>query len=456
MKIAIIFDDQKRPDTVGVYCLRALRKKHEVTHFLPKDIPKIHSGAYEVYINIDDGGKYLFPRELNPSIFWAVDTHIKPERCLKKASDFDYVFCAQRRGAEDMRKKGIPARWCPLALDPEIHRKHLLPKILNISFVGNFGGRFRYKRFFWRGKRIFKERGKLIYLLQKKFNLFSGNFYFEDMAVVYSISKIVFNRSVGDDVNMRVFEALGCGSLLVTNQIGPGQDLLFKNGGHLIEYRKEKELIEKVRYYLDHDEEREKIAGNGRSLALKKHTYTHRMDYMLSFLTPHTKKQFNFSGIQSKGDDWVYAQGALAQFCKELKKGIDVGCGPRKILGSAIGIDILKDDSQANILSSGDHLPFNEGELDYVVASHNLEHYLDVQETLREWKRVLKKGGVLGIVVPDDRIIDTLALNPQHRHAFTPERLKEEIQKVGGLEIEVLQEVVDAWDLGCICRKTSS
>ncbi len=454
MRIAIVFNKAKRPDTTGIFCLRALSRKHEVTHFQPEDMSRIDPNQYDLFMNIDDGFRYRFPPTLTPSIFWAIDTHIRPEWYLEKAKDFTHVFCAQRPGAEYLRNAGIAARWCPLAFDPEIHRKHLLPKILDISFVGNFG-RFRYNRFFWTGKKIFKERARLISLLKKKFNIFTGNFYFEDMAVVNSISKIVFNRSVGDDVNMRVFEALGCGSLLVTNHISPGQDWLFKNGEHFIEYKTKKELIDGVRYYLSHDQEREMIAEKGAALALKKHTYAHRMEYMLSFLTPSTGKRFDFSGVRSKGDDWVYEQAALAQFCRGMKKGIDVGCGPRKIFGHAVGIDILKNNSQADIISSGDHLAFKDRELDYVVASHNLEHYTDVQKTLREWKRVLRKGGILGVVVPDDRIIDTLSLNPQHRHAFTPELLKETIQQSGGLEIEVLQEIVDAWSFGCICRKSS-
>ncbi|HYB19874.1 MAG TPA: class I SAM-dependent methyltransferase, partial [Thermodesulfobacteriota bacterium] len=129
---------------------------------------------------------------------------------------------------------------------------------------------------------------------------------------------------------------------------------------------------------------------------------------------------------------------------------------PRKISSSALGIDILKGNIQADLVSSGDQLPFRDGALDYVVASRNLQHYPDVQKTLGEWKRVLKKDGILGFVVPDDRIIDTLSLNPQHQHAFTPELLKEILRQSGGLEIEVLQEVVDAWSFGCICRKTST
>jgi SAM-dependent methyltransferase len=294
----------------------------------------------------------------------------------------------------------------------------------------------------------------MISILKKRYNLYTGNFYLEDMGAVFSISKMVFNRSAKDDVNMRVFEALSCGSLLVTNHIeGNGQDLLFRNRAHLIAYKKKKDLIDSVDYYLRHEKEREEIAARGREEVLKKHTYAQRVDYMLSFLTPHTAKQFHFGGVHCRGDEWVYEQAALAQVCQKGGRGIDVGCGPRKIVDGAIGIDILRKESRADILSSGDALPLADGKLDYVVASHNLEHYEDVQRTLREWKRVLRKGGILGVVVPDDRIIDTLSLNPQHKHALTPSLLGEQIRENQGWEIEILQEIVDAWSFGCICRK---
>jgi len=48
---------------------------------------------------------------------------------------------------------------------------------------------------------------------------FVGNRYYEQMAETYSASKIVFNCSLKKDVNMRVFEALASGSLLLTNDL---------------------------------------------------------------------------------------------------------------------------------------------------------------------------------------------------------------------------------------------
>ena len=44
--------------------------------------------------------------------------------------------------------------------------------------------------------------------------------------------------------------------------------------------------------------------------------------------------------------------------------------------------------SVADVQASGDDLHmFRDGELDYVVSRHNLEHYIDIVKTLLEWRR---------------------------------------------------------------------
>ena len=103
------------------------------------------------------------------------------------------------------------------------------------------------------------------------------------MARIYSASRIVFNRSIGNDVNMRVFEAVACGSLLVTNDLAEnGQAELFQDGVHLATYQDAEEMLEKIRHYLEHDDRREAIASAGRAEAIARHTYRHRMGRLLA------------------------------------------------------------------------------------------------------------------------------------------------------------------------------
>src|SRR5262249_50802986 len=155
-----------------------------------------------------------------------------------KGRDFDCVFTAQRDGAEQLRKSGIDsASWLPLGCDPDIHNKHDVPKRYDLCFVGNvFPG----------------PREELLALLRRNFpGMFTGRCFFEEMAETYSASRLVFNRSIRNDINMRVFEALACGSLLVTNGLADnGLSELFQDGKHLATYASADELLDKMRFYL--------------------------------------------------------------------------------------------------------------------------------------------------------------------------------------------------------------
>lgn len=147
---------------------------------------------------------------------------------------------------------------------------------------------------------------------------------------------------------------------------------------------------------------------------------------------------------------------ALAPFCQG--RGIDVGCGHRKVTEACIGVDILAPGEKgehgvvrgqviaADVQAAGDTLTmFADGELDFVVSRHNLEHYIDLVKVLREWRRVLRPGGTLAMIVPDERAGDSVFLDPTHKHCFTPESLEALIEVVGGFEASSSKIVVPGW-----------
>ncbi|MGH7139364.1 MAG: hypothetical protein ACREHD_26770 [Pirellulales bacterium] len=70
-KVALVFDDRTRPETTGFYCRRALEKLAEVTFFHPSQLADVPRGAFDLYLNIDDGMRYLWPADLRPSAWWA-------------------------------------------------------------------------------------------------------------------------------------------------------------------------------------------------------------------------------------------------------------------------------------------------------------------------------------------------------------------------------------------------
>lgn len=92
-------------------------------------------------------------------------------------------------------------------------------------------------------------------------------------------------------------------------------------------------------------------------------------------------------------------QRILHKICKG--KGVDVGCGRVKCHEDAIGIDVFPFKAADILYDITDLWMFMDNELDYVVSSHSLEHCPDTKEVLREWIRILKPGGKIGIAVPD-------------------------------------------------------
>ncbi|NOZ26199.1 MAG: glycosyltransferase [Nitrospirae bacterium] len=432
--------------------------EHDIPYFTP-DLDKVLASlppgwVPDLFLWVESGVSFsLFGTRNLPclSACYLIDTHLNLEKHLEIARDYDIVFLAQREYVASFERAGFErVYWLPLACDPDIHRKRNLEKIYDVGFVGSLNQ---------------QRRVDLLNAIGKHVGLYYERCFLERMAEVYSRSRIVFNNAVNNDLNMRVFEVLCSGSLLLTDEAdGSGLTDLFKDRKHLVIYHDKDELVELVKYYLDNDDEREKIAAEGMKEVLQKHTYDHRVAQMVRIVTPLLDGDID----RESGKIWDSHPEALVLQPYCVGKGIDVGSGFRKTHPDAIGIDIIPKGeigehgcmhgmrSVADVAASGDDLyMFGDGELDYVVNRHNLEHYVDVVKTLLEWKRVLKVGGVLGMVLPDESKIDTISLDPTHKHCFTPESITRLLDLIGGFEIERIEPVVENWSFMVVARKVS-
>lgn len=71
-------------------------------------------------------------------------------------------------------------------------------------------------------------------------------------------------------------------------------------------------------------------------------------------------------------------------------------------------------------VSAHSRLPFEDNSFSLVLANHVVEHLPgDVPAILRDWVRVLKPGGVMGMILPDQAHGDVLAMDRDHKHAWT-------------------------------------
>jgi 2-polyprenyl-3-methyl-5-hydroxy-6-metoxy-1,4-benzoquinol methylase len=412
-RVALIYDDTNRPETTGTYCRRALEAIIAVEHFRPSDFDRIPRTKFDLYLAIDDGLNYSIPDDLRPAAFWAIDTHLDFTRCLEKARRSDLVFAAQRDGVERLTAEGLTAvTWLPLACDPDIHRKFEVEKVHDVAFVGHvFPG----------------PRAELLALLRRRYrNVFVGNAYFEEMARIYSSARLVFNRSVRNDVNMRVFEALSSGSLLLTNDLRDnGQAEWFRDGVHLVTYQDADEMLDKTAYYLAHDALRERIAAAGLHEVQARHTYRHRMEAVLtaaSALTPvHVAPRFEVVDAPLDPAYYEFERPELLELIpRSARRVLDVGCAAGRLGESlkrrqparVVGIESTpaaaqRAHSRLDQVIQGD-AEFQEPgtddpSFDCIVCGDVLEHMRDPERFLRRARSWLVSEGVVVASIPNVR-----------------------------------------------------
>jgi hypothetical protein len=81
--------------------------------------------------------------------------------------------------------------------------------------------------------------------------------------------------AAGETANMRTFEATGCGAFLLTEHFDNLQRY-FEPGKEIETFRDEKELIEKIDYYLSHPEQCRQIARRGQRRCLNDYSMEKR------------------------------------------------------------------------------------------------------------------------------------------------------------------------------------
>jgi spore maturation protein CgeB len=186
---------------------------------------------------------------------------------------YDFIFFAHENDKIDNKRYFH----LPVAYDPDTHYQHkkddtiypltkkhtvdvafvgtkhegrgFLTKVPNISIRGNG----------W-GNTIFPVYGAL-------------------KAKLYSKTKIMINHHVAGDTspNMRTFEGLAMGTFLLSDLV---PEYLY---GGMAKYTSFDDLLTKIDYYLEHEEEREAIAVKGKEL-VKPYTYEARMAQMLEVI----------------------------------------------------------------------------------------------------------------------------------------------------------------------------
>jgi len=104
-----------------------------------------------------------------------------------------------------------------------------------------------------------------------------------DEAKIYSSTKISvnlhedFQRKYGGDCNERTFKILACNGFEITDDVSC-ISRYFEEDKEIVIAHSKKEWFDKIEYYMKNEDERKKIAANGRLKVLRSHTYHNRVD----------------------------------------------------------------------------------------------------------------------------------------------------------------------------------
>jgi hypothetical protein len=230
----------------------------------------------------------IMPRGLTrvniPTACFQVDTYTYTRSRISWSKLFDLVFVFHPEYDTEFRTAGHPgAHFIPHAIEPSLFLGEEPDRVFEIGWVGQTRGP------------LYRTRERLLPVLSRSFRMndWRRRHEPEEMARIYRQSKIVVNMARDDfpqDANMRTFEAMGAGALLLTSLPTELEKIGFEDGVHFVGYRKEAEIAPLVRKYLSEESGRRRIAEEAREKVLREHSYDRRVEKILELVKRDGRK----------------------------------------------------------------------------------------------------------------------------------------------------------------------
>jgi hypothetical protein len=243
----------------------------------------------EVVIITDHLGRRVFPAGLDRidtlKVWYGVDGPINYFWHHHFAPLFDLVLADQKDCARKLaRTTSAPVHWLPVAVDTRLYAGSRESFRYDLSFVGVVNELVRPKR------------SRILNLIAGKYRVAVAggrkNQWMppREAGRLYRQSRMVLNENLFDGVTTRMFEAMASGSLLLTEAGQNGLTDLFVPNEHLAVYDPDN-LFDVIDYYIEHEEDRRRVADRGHAAVLAAHDIEHRAKRLLEYIAdsrPHT------------------------------------------------------------------------------------------------------------------------------------------------------------------------
>jgi hypothetical protein len=232
-----------KPDIIMTYGLRYSLEFEGLDEI--KDIPKVH-------VIID-----FFPAKGEYKGSW--DRSVN----LFKKNNYDMYFTRYAGQIDYLHDAGISGDkyWLPFSVDTKLYYKRNIEKEYDIFTSSNDR------------KDIYPNRSIIKAKLKSEFKIMNGKVYHEQYINCINKSKIaIISTNSFHSANMKFTEFTSCGTFVLSDRPEDFDELGFVDGKHMVLYEGHDDLIDKARYFLKNDKEREEIARNGMGFVRKNHS----------------------------------------------------------------------------------------------------------------------------------------------------------------------------------------
>lgn len=272
---------------------------------------------------------FMYTDELDPSTLLAIKEKTNTKTIAWFADDywrfwnyskhwvpyFDWIVTTYSKAAEWYRQAGflkvIHLQW---ACNTAVYRPLDMVKDIDVSFVGQYkpprekvirvlqdaGISVEAFGFGWPNGRVSQDEMLKIFSRSKiNLNLSARPSLFSPRVLARLFFKKSINRLVPDfrlidnfrawrhfavpHTHARPFELAGCKAFVIS---GLSEDLpnCYEDGKEMVFYRSLGDLVQKIKYYLAHNEERKRVAERAYERTMREHTYERRFEEILKLL----------------------------------------------------------------------------------------------------------------------------------------------------------------------------
>jgi glycosyltransferase involved in cell wall biosynthesis len=209
-------------------------------------------------------------KDLVPA-FWIQESGDDPqnfERNSPKASRFHLTITPDKRCAEEYNKRGINSLWITHFADTAVQFPlNIEPQYVAVTSRGYGNSEFLDYLTRWAEGGVGNRNGMDA----------------EEHTEFLNTGLMVVQNSRWKEITRRIFEGMACGKLVLTDNLPPETGLrdMFADGEDIVYYDDMFDCIEKMNYYNENEEERERIAHNGMMKVLHNYTQIQVVDKLI-------------------------------------------------------------------------------------------------------------------------------------------------------------------------------